>query len=83
VILRWALGRWHLHSTHDGVRHIHLHSHAQDKLHYHAHALTDGRWALGVGLLHGLAGSGTVLGMSLVSWSLWGVLRVALMQGTV
>ena len=110
VILRWALGRWHLHShNHDGTPHMHLHSHAQDKSHHHTHARADGRWALGVGLLHGLAGSGavlallvaaapsasaqgtwlaafgvgTILGMSLVSWSLWGVVRVASMRGTV
>lgn len=109
VILRWALGRWHLHShTHDGALHMHLHSHARGGSHHHSHVPSNGRWALGIGLLHGLAGSGTMmallvarcptpsaqgtwlaafgagtlLGMSLVSATLWGVVRVASMRST-
>jgi hypothetical protein len=109
VILRWALGRWHLHShSHDGAPHMHLHSHARGGSHHHTHARADSRGAWGVGLLHGLAGSGTVLallvatvpthsaqltwlaafgagtilGMFLVSWTLWGVVRLASLRGT-
>jgi ABC-type nickel/cobalt efflux system permease component RcnA len=109
VIVRYALGRWHLHAhTHDGVRHVHLHSHRHGAAHDHAHPRADARWALGFGLMHGLAGSGavlallvatattrtaqwvclasfgcgTMLGMLVVSSSLWGLVRVASVRGT-
>jgi hypothetical protein len=64
VIASWARGRWHLHShTHDGEAHMHLHSHARGKSHQHRHPRTGARWALGFGLMHGLAGSGAVLAL--------------------
>jgi sulfite exporter TauE/SafE len=46
-------GHWH---EHDGERHWHLHSHATRETHDHSHGAL-----LGIGLLHGLAGSGAVL----------------------
>ncbi|HJU66361.1 MAG TPA: sulfite exporter TauE/SafE family protein [Gemmatimonadaceae bacterium] len=46
-------GHWH---THHGKRHWHLHSHALQDTHDHSH-----RALLGIGLLHGLAGSGAVV----------------------
>src|SRR5256884_7449327 len=62
VILRYARGRWHLHvHSHAGTPHLHLHSHAQGTLHEHAHPQGDARRSLGVGLLHGLAGSAAIL----------------------
>jgi hypothetical protein len=64
VIARWAMGRWHVHAhAHDGVRHLHLHSHAHGAAHVHRHPNATVRWALGIGLLHGLAGSGAVLAL--------------------
>jgi high-affinity nickel permease len=64
VMVRWSLGRWHLHAhSHDGTTHLHLHSHAKGVSHRHAHPPTRARWALGIGLLHGLAGSGAVLAL--------------------
>jgi ABC-type nickel/cobalt efflux system permease component RcnA len=64
VIVRFALGRWHLHAhVHDGAPHVHLHSHRHGHSHAHHHAPSGARWALGFGLLHGLAGSGAVLAL--------------------
>jgi High-affinity nickel-transport protein len=64
VIVRWVLGRWHLHShSHGGTTHLHLHSHALGAAHHHAHPRAGTGWALGIGLLHGLAGSGAVLAL--------------------
>jgi high-affinity nickel permease len=64
VIVRWLLGRWHLHShSHGGTTHVHLHSHAKSMAHHHTHPRTTAGWALGIGLLHGLAGSGAVLAL--------------------
>jgi hypothetical protein len=64
AIVQFLRGRWHLHShSHDGVSHLHLHSHARSTSHAHAHPATNVRWALGFGLLHGLAGSGAVLAL--------------------
>lgn len=63
----WALRkalRIHAHEhEHDGDRHIHLHAHArhipheQPAAHLHTHA------ALGIGILHGLAGSSHFVGV--------------------
>lgn len=63
----WALRkalRIHAHEhEHDGDRHIHLHAHAQNlphdqpAAHVHTHA------ALGIGILHGLAGSSHFVGV--------------------
>src|SRR2546428_9520090 len=64
VVLRYARGRWHLHvHTHDDGPHVHLHSHAHGVEHAHAHPRGDARRSLGFGLLHGLAGSGAILGL--------------------
>ena len=62
VLLRYARGRWHMHAhDHGGSAHLHLHSHAQESSHSHAHARWDVRRSVGLGLAHGLAGSGAVL----------------------
>jgi ABC-type nickel/cobalt efflux system permease component RcnA len=62
VILRYIRGRWHLHlHSHDDGPHLHLHSHAIGPAHGHAHPTGDARRSLGFGLLHGLAGSATIL----------------------
>lgn len=67
VLVRWALGRWHVHAhTHDGVAHVHVHSHAHGAAHTHSHPQANVRWALGIGLLHGLAGSGAILALLVV-----------------
>src|SRR5947199_5604512 len=60
VILRYVRGRWHVHAHEDGP-HFHLHSHAHDAEHAHAHPRGDARRSLGFGLLHGLAGSASIL----------------------
>lgn len=52
----WA-GRVHAHvHEHDGTAHWHLHSHRHTESHDHAH-----RAALGIGMLHGLAGTGALV----------------------
>jgi ABC-type nickel/cobalt efflux system permease component RcnA len=62
VVWRYARGRWHIHShTHGDAPHLHLHSHAAGGGHRHAHAVGDLRRSLGFGLLHGVAGSATVV----------------------
>ena len=68
VILSWRLGRWHLHGhRHDGAEHLHLHSHARGTAHDHAHPRAGVRWALGIGVLHGFAGSGAALALWMAS----------------
>jgi ABC-type nickel/cobalt efflux system permease component RcnA len=62
VLLRYARGRWHMHAhEHGGSAHVHLHSHAGASSHAHGHARWDARRSLGLGLMHGLAGSGAVM----------------------
>lgn len=62
VLWRYARGRWHIHRhAHEGSPHLHLHSHAHETGHAHAHGTWDLRRSLGFGLLHGLAGSGTIV----------------------
>ena len=49
--------RVHAHAhEHDGARHWHLHSHRRTETHDHSH-----RAALGIGMLHGLAGTGALV----------------------
>jgi sulfite exporter TauE/SafE len=62
VIARYARGRWHMHAhAHGGTAHLHLHSHATDTSHVHAHPSWDARRSFGLGLAHGLAGSGALV----------------------
>src|SRR5215210_254788 len=62
LLLRWHRGFFHAHHhTHEGGEtHRHLHSHAEDSVHEHAHntALRTPLSAYGVGLVHGVGGSG-------------------------
>lgn len=78
VLLRLARGRvhWHVHRHGDGVTHLHAHGHAgaaaHDPLHHHhAHEHRHARrltWrALLVGMMHGLAGSGALILLTLQS----------------
>ncbi len=72
LLLRWRQGLFHAHThVHDGDTHRHVHSHAEDRSHEHAHAAT-GRTpfsSYGVGLVHGIGGSGglTLLLLSTIS----------------
>jgi len=64
VLWRYARGRWHMHAhAHAGAPdpHLHLHSHAHSASHVHTHAPADARRSLGFGVMHGLAGSATIL----------------------
>ncbi len=73
VVLHDVLsGRWHVHlHDHDDGRahaHAHSHNHAVSEIHEHNHGraiLSLGR-SLGMGMLHGLAGSGLLVA---VAWS--------------
>jgi cytochrome c biogenesis protein CcdA len=69
LLLRWRRGLYHAHAhTHDGeLAHKHLHSHAEDGSHEHSHRVPFS--AYGVGLVHGIGGSGglTVLLLSTIS----------------
>jgi ABC-type nickel/cobalt efflux system permease component RcnA len=73
LLERWRRGSFHAHAhAHDGrEHHRHIHSHVDDPSHEHLHA-TLGRspqWSYGVGLVHGIGGSGgiTLLLLSTIS----------------
>ena len=73
LLLRWRRGFYHVHvHTHEGGEaHRHVHSHAEDGSHEHAHRASR-RTSLssyGVGLVHGIGGSGglTLLLLSTIS----------------
>jgi high-affinity nickel permease len=73
LLVRWRQGFYHVHvHTHsDGEAHRHVHSHLRDESHGHAHRIP-GRTPLssyGVGLVHGIGGSGglTLLLISTIS----------------
>jgi high-affinity nickel permease len=73
LLVRWRRGFYHVHvHTHDsGEAHRHVHSHALDESHGHAHRVSR-RTPLssyGVGLVHGIGGSGglTLLLISTIS----------------
>ena len=73
LLIRWRRGFYHVHAhTHDGGEaHRHVHSHVLDESHGHAHQVPK-RTPLssyGVGLVHGIGGSGglTLLLISTIS----------------
>jgi cytochrome c biogenesis protein CcdA len=73
LLVRWRRGLYHVHvHTHDGGEaHRHVHSHAKDEAHRHGHRVPR-RTPLssyGVGLVHGIGGSGglTLLLISTIS----------------
>ena len=72
LLVRWQRGLYHVHvHVHDGEAHRHVHSHAHDESHEHAHRVPR-RTPLssyGVGLVHGIGGSGglTLLLLSTIS----------------
>lgn len=72
LLLRWRQGLFHAHThVHGGEPHRHVHSHADDSSHEHAHArpLRTPLSSYGVGLVHGIGGSGglTLLLLSTIS----------------
>jgi len=70
LLLRWRRGLFHAHDhDHDGDKHRHVHSHARDEAHEHEHAGRTPLGAYGVGLIHGIGGSGglTLLLLSTIS----------------
>jgi sulfite exporter TauE/SafE len=61
-----SLRGWKLHihrHTHDGSSHIHVHLHdtGAEELHHHRHLLKSGTRPFVVGLVHGMAGSATLM----------------------
>jgi len=62
LLVRWKRGLFHAHPhTHEGgPSHRHLHSHAEDSVHEHSHRvpLRTPISSYGVGLMHGVGGSG-------------------------
>jgi sulfite exporter TauE/SafE len=53
----WRAWKMHAHvHTHDGASHWHVHSHATSEEHDHSH-----RALFGIGMLHGLAGTGALV----------------------
>ena len=73
LLWRWRRGLYHVHThSHDGGRyHRHVHSHAHDESHDHFHSVPQ-RTPLssyGIGLVHGIGGSGglTLLLLSTIS----------------
>lgn len=70
LLLRWRRGHFHVHShSHGGEPHRHVHSHAEDEAHQHVHKQRTPLGAYGVGLVHGVGGSGglTLLLLSTIS----------------
>jgi ABC-type nickel/cobalt efflux system permease component RcnA len=72
LLLRWRRGLFHAHAhVHDGDTHRHVHSHADSSSHEHEHArpLRTPLSSYGVGLVHGVGGSGglTLLLLSTIS----------------
>src|SRR5918994_2642514 len=73
LLVRWRRGLYHAHThSHDDVPpHRHVHSHREDTSHEHAHAVPHRTpiSAYGIGLVHGIGGSGgvTVLLLSPIS----------------
>jgi ABC-type nickel/cobalt efflux system permease component RcnA len=73
LLLRWRRGYYHVHvHAHDGEPpHRHVHSHREDDSHEHAHVVgrRTPRSAYGIGLVHGIGGSGglTLLLLSTIS----------------
>ncbi|MCA1716595.1 MAG: hypothetical protein LC781_06925 [Actinobacteria bacterium] len=73
LLLRWRRGFYHAHAhAHDeGPDHRHVHSHKEDDLHEHDHAIPHRTplSAYGIGLVHGIGGSGglTLLLLSTIS----------------
>jgi ABC-type nickel/cobalt efflux system permease component RcnA len=73
LLLRWRRGFYHAHAHgHDeGPDHRHVHSHKEDDLHEHGHAIPHRTplSAYGIGLVHGIGGSGglTLLLLSTIS----------------
>jgi ABC-type nickel/cobalt efflux system permease component RcnA len=70
LLLRWRRGHFHVHShSHGGEPHRHVHSHAEDEAHEHVHKQRTPLGAYGVGLVHGVGGSGglTLLLLSTIS----------------
>ena len=73
LLVRWRRGLYHVHvHTHDGSEaHRHVHSHVQDESHGHGHRVPRRTplSAYGVGLVHGIGGSGglTLLLISTIS----------------
>ncbi len=73
LLLRWRRGFYHVHThAHDeGPDHRHVHSHEENDLHEHDHAVPHRTplSAYGIGLVHGIGGSGglTLLLLSTIS----------------
>src|SRR4028119_1914079 len=72
LLLRWRRGLFHVHThTHGGEPHRHVHSHAGEaaEAHEHAHKTRPPLGAYGLGLVHGIGGSGglTLLLLSTIS----------------
>jgi ABC-type nickel/cobalt efflux system permease component RcnA len=73
LLLRWRRGLYHAHShSHDGgPSHRHVHSHSEGESHEHTHAVPYRTpfSAYGIGLIHGIGGSGglTLLLLSTIS----------------
>ena len=70
LLLRWRRGLFHVHHhSHGGEPHRHVHSHARQEAHEHAHKRRTPLGAYGVGLVHGIGGSGglTLLLLSTIS----------------
>jgi cytochrome c biogenesis protein CcdA len=71
LLLRWKRGFYHVHAhDHDGQpEHRHLHSHKEDESHEHAISKRTPFSAYGIGLVHGIGGSGglTLLLLSTIS----------------
>lgn len=72
LLLRWHRGLFHVHThVHDGELHRHVHSHAEASSHEHTHAspIRTPLSSYGIGLVHGIGGSGglTLLLLSTIS----------------
>lgn len=61
LLVLWRKGKLHVHEhAHNGVRHAHIHGHAETPEHVHGHRPRTALGAYGIGLVHGMGGSAGV-----------------------
>jgi ABC-type nickel/cobalt efflux system permease component RcnA len=79
LLLRWRRGLYHAHS-HDGeLAHRHVHSHASGGSHEHRASLRTHFFSYGIGLVHGIGGSGGLTLLLLSTMSDKGQATIALL----
>jgi ABC-type nickel/cobalt efflux system permease component RcnA len=77
VVLGWTTFKsfqkkkvhFHIHQHDQGVSHVHFHSHEKEEKHKHSHIEKPERKSFFIGMVHGLAGSGALVLLTISSLS--------------